>query len=150
MPVQWEAWCISRIPSCCPGAYFSSVKVAVFSCYCLFRKQIFILLYWTLFTYSVLCSFFTTVISTSAFVRVHNWKSRLLIVHSAGLIYRHWQTGNIESQEYRCSHRVIYYHLLKRDSSYRAIMYCTKTDVNLKSNCPNVKVVNNLFPVIEL
>lgn len=76
----------------------------------------------------VLCSdtcivFFMTVMSTLAFVRVHNWKSRLLIVHSADLIYRHWQTENIESQEYLCSYRVIYYHLLKRDSSYRTIIH---------------------------
>lgn len=128
------------MPSCYPGAYFYSVKVAVFSCYCLFRKQIFILLYCILFRYSLLCSFFMTVVSTLAFVRVHNSKSRLLIVHSAGLIYRHRQTGNIESQECLCSYRVLYYHLLKRDSSYRTIMYCTKTDGNLKSNCPNFKV----------
>lgn len=112
---------ISRILSCCLGAYLLSDKVAVF----IFR-------YSSLFRYGVSCSYFMTAISTWVFVRVHNWKSRLLIVHSAGLIYSHWQTRNIDSQKYQCSYKAIYSCLYKRDSYGKAIMHCTKGDINLK------------------
>lgn len=75
-----------------------------------------------------------TAISTWVFVRAHIWKCRLLIVHSAGLIYCHWQTRNIDSQKYQwCSYKAIYYYLFRRVSYGRAIMHCTRGDINLKS-----------------
>lgn len=71
--------------------------------------------------------------SAWVFVRVRNWKSRLLIVHSAGLIHSHWQTRNIDSQKYQCSCKAVSCRLYNRVSYSRAVMCCAKGDINLKS-----------------